>query len=126
MPIGEWTSFMSRLTDRERKDLMDDIRSFDELIPCMGTFWYDAGTRAISHIRKMGGTPSMIEEARQKGQTSICYLNEDGLMNGNIIWDDDKFIVLVGKWAVPICEELTELLKKEFSLPCFEFMYDEY
>ena len=38
----------------------------------------------------------------------------------------DKFIVLVGLWAEPIQEELTELIEKEFSLPYFEFVYDEH
>jgi hypothetical protein len=34
--------------------------------------------------------------------------------------------VLVGLWAEPIQEELTELIEKEFSLPYFEFVYDEH
>ena len=36
------------------------------------------------------------------------------------------FIVLVGHWAEPILSELTELVEKEFSLPYFEFVYDEH
>ena len=36
------------------------------------------------------------------------------------------FIVLVGKWAEPVQEQLTELLEQEFSLPYFEFVYDEH
>ena len=36
----------------------------------------------------------------------------------------DKFIVLVGKWAEPILDELTGLIEQEFSLPYFEFVYD--
>ena len=39
-------------------------------------------------------------------------------------WNINKFIVLVGKWAEPIQNELTELLEQEFSLPYFEFVYD--
>lgn len=38
---------MNRLTDKERKALMNDMRSFDVQMPCVGTFWYDAGTQAI-------------------------------------------------------------------------------
>ena len=45
---------------------------------------------------------------------------------GRVAWTIDKFIVLVGKWAEPIQDELTELLEKEFSLPYFEFVYDEH
>jgi hypothetical protein len=43
-----------------------------------------------------------------------------------VAWNIDKFIVLVGHWAEPIKEELTELLEQEFSLPYFEFVYDEH
>ena len=45
---------------------------------------------------------------------------------GRVAWTIDKFIVLVGKWAEPIQEDLTELLEKEFSLQYFEFVYDEH
>lgn len=43
-----------------------------------------------------------------------------------VVWSGNKFIVLVGKWAEPIQEELSELLEKEFSLPYFEFVYDKH
>lgn len=41
-------------------------------------------------------------------------------------WTINRFIVLVGHWVEPIQDELTELLEKEFSLPYFEFVYDEH
>ena len=41
-------------------------------------------------------------------------------------WNIDKFIVLVGHWAEPILDELSELVEKEFALPYFEFVYDEH
>lgn len=41
-------------------------------------------------------------------------------------WIIDKFIVLVGKWAESILDELTELIEAEFSLPYFEYVYDEH
>ena len=44
---------------------------------------------------------------------------------GRVAWTIDKFIVLVGHWAEPIQEELTELIEKEFALPYFEFVYAE-
>ena len=37
-----------------------------------------------------------------------------------------KFIVLVGHWAEPLLDELTALVEEEFSLPYFEFVYDEH
>jgi len=45
---------------------------------------------------------------------------------GRVAWNIDKFIVLVGHWAEPILDELTELIEQEFSLPYFEFVYDEH
>lgn len=42
------------------------------------------------------------------------------------MWNKDKFVVLVGKWAEPIQEDLSELIEHEFSLPYFEFEYDEH
>lgn len=45
---------------------------------------------------------------------------------GRVAWNIDKFIVLVGHWAEPIQDELTDLLEQEFSLPYFEFVYDEH
>ena len=93
----------------------------------------------------------MVEEAAEKGVPFINYphlhrqvwakeyfraqaKHEDThfkgdytqVPRGRVAWAIDKFIVLVGKWAEPIQEELTELLEKEFSLPYFEFVYDEH
>ena len=45
---------------------------------------------------------------------------------GRVTWNINKFIVLVGHWAEPILDELTELIEQEFSLPYFEFVYDEH
>ena len=41
-------------------------------------------------------------------------------------WTINRFIVLVGHWVEPIQDVLTDLLEKEFSLPYFEFVYDEH
>ena len=45
---------------------------------------------------------------------------------GRVAWNIDKFIVLVGHWAEPLLDELTALVEEEFSLPYFEFVYDEH
>ena len=45
---------------------------------------------------------------------------------GRVAWSIDKFIVLVGHWAEPILDELTTLIEEEFSLPYFEFVYDDH
>jgi len=45
---------------------------------------------------------------------------------GRVAWNIDKFIVLVGHWAEPVLDKLTTLVEEEFSLPYFEFVYDEH
>ncbi len=76
----------------------------------------------------------MVEESRAKGVDVIDYPTSSFLhqtsdikrsVSGRVAWTIDKFIVLVGKWAEPIQEKLTKLLEQEFSLPYFEFVYDE-
>ena len=47
MPIGQWTSFMNRLTDRERKALMDYMCSFDKHVPCAGIFRPDPADKGV-------------------------------------------------------------------------------
>lgn len=105
---------------------MKAMKAFDEQMPCVGVFWYDLGSQSFSFLRKMEINPKIVEYARQRGESSICYPEVFEPINGRIIWSIDKFIVLVGHWAEPILDELTVLLEKEFSLPYFEFVYDEH
>ena len=72
-----------------------------------------------------------MEEAAEKGTVVINYprtrpFSLEEAFGGRIVWSVDKFIVLVGHWAEPVQEELTALLEKEFSLPYFEYVYDEH
>ena len=124
---------MTQLTDKERTAQMNDMRSFDEQMPCVGIFWYDPANHSFFGVRKKEITPQMVEDAAEKGSPSISYPDvqgelsaDDSRLTGRVAWTIDKFIVLVGKWAEPIQDELTELLEKEFSLPYFEFVYDEH
>lgn len=112
---------------------MNDMRTFDEQMPCVGIFWYDPVDHNFFGVRKKEITPRMVEEAAEKGSPFISYPEmqrelsvNDSSLCGRVVWSIDKFIVLVGEWAEPIQEELTELLEKEFSLPYFEFVYDEH
>ncbi len=112
---------------------MNDMRSFDEQMPCVGIFWYDPADRSFFGVRKKEITPVMVEEAAKTGRPYIKYpeiqgeLSVDGArLPGRVVWSVDKFIVLVGKWAEPIQEELSELLEKEFSLPYCQFVYDKH
>jgi hypothetical protein len=104
-------------------------------MPCVGIFWYDPEDNTLFGVRKKELTPQMVEESRAKGVdvidfpiSSLLHQPSDIKQRecGRVAWTIDKFIVLVGKWAEPIQEQLTELLEQEFSLPYFEFVYDEH
>jgi len=117
---------MTHLTDEQHAAQMADMKAFDEQMPCVGIFWYDPEEKSFFGVHKQEITPKMVEEAANNGVHLICYPN-DGLKkpHGQIVWHIDRFLVYVGHWAEPIQEELTGLLEKEFSLPYFEFVYDE-
>lgn len=130
---------------------MDAMKAFDEQMPCVGIFWYDTKDKELFGVRKSELTPRMVEEAAESGLPFINYphlhrqvwakeyfraqatheetkFKGDYTMipRGRVAWNVNRFIVLVGKWAEPILEELTEKIEEEFSLPCFEFVYDEH
>ena len=123
---------MEKLTKAQHKAQMEDMSSFDEQMPCVGIFWYDPEEHTLFGVRKQELTPKQVEEAAEKGMPFINYPHlhrqvwaKDDLC-GRVTWNIDKFIVLVGHWAEPIEEELTALLEQEFSLPYFEYVYDEH
>lgn len=114
---------------------MEDMKSFDEQMPCVGIFWYDPEDNTLFGVRKKELTPLMVEASRAKGVDVIDYpisslLHQPSNIKqrecGRVARTIDKFIVLVGKWAEPIQDKLSELLEQEFSLPYFEFVYDEH
>ena len=125
---------MTQLSDKDHKAQMADMASFDEQMPCIGIFWYDPKDHSLFGVGKKELTPKMVEEARAKGVDVIDYpisslLHQTSDIKrsvcGRVAWTIDKFIVLVGKWAEPIQDKLSELLEQEFSLPYFEFVYAE-
>jgi len=125
---------MTQLNDKDRKAQMEDMKSFDEQMPCVGIFWYDPEEHSFFGVHKKELTPREIEEARANGVDVINYplstfnsqLSTKSVQvpRGRVAWNVNKFIVLVGKWADPIQDELSALLEQEFSLPYFEFVYD--
>ena len=142
---------MTNLSEKEHEAQMNDMRSFDEQMPSVGIFWYDFEEHTLFGVRKKELTPREVEDAAEKGKPFINYphLNRQvwareyfraqahhyhtkfkgdntQVPRGRVAWTIDKFIVLVGKWAEPIQEELTTLIEKEFALPYFEFVYDEH
>ena len=64
---------MTQLTDKERTAQMNDMRSFDEQMPCVGIFWYDPADHSFFGVRKKEITPQMVEEAAEKGVPFINY-----------------------------------------------------
>ena len=121
---------MTQLSDKDRKAQMADMKSFDEQMPCIGIFWYDPEEHSFFGVHKKEVTPRMVEEARAKGVDVINYPSKftgdyTQVPRGRVAWNVNKFIVLVGRWAEPIQEELTALIEQEFSLPYFEFVYDQ-
>ena len=141
------TSLDKELHDQQ----MADMASFDEEMPSVGIFWYDTEEQNFFGVRKEQLTPKMVEEAADRGLPFINYetlhrqvwakeyfraqaKHEETkfkgdytqIPRGRVSWNIDKFIVLVGKWAEPIQEELTALIEDTFHLPYFEFVYDEH
>ncbi len=140
---------MTHLSESDRQAQMDDMRSFDELMPSVGIFWYDPEDLSLFGVRKKERTPREVEEAADKGKPFINYpqLNRQVWVKeyfktqakhletkfkgdysqvpcGRVSWTVNKFIVLVGHWAEPIQNEIATLIEQEFALPYFEFVYD--
>ena len=142
---------MTQLNDKDRKAQMADMKSFDEEMPSIGIFWYDPQDHTLFGVGKKELTPQMVEEAADKGLPFINYPtlhrkvwakeyfraqakhvtskftgDYTQVPRGRVAWNIDKFIVLVGHWAEPVQEELSQLIEDTFHLPYFEFVYDEH
>ena len=55
---------MTQLSDKEHKAQMEDMKSFDEQMPCVGIFWYDPEDNTLFGVRKKELTPQMVEEGQ--------------------------------------------------------------
>ena len=127
---------MTQLSDKDHQAQLADMKAFDEEMPSIGIFWYDPKDHSLFGVGKKELTPKMVEEARAKGVDVIDYplstLNfqlstiSAQVPRGRVAWNIDKFIVLVGRWAEPIQDELTQLIEDTFHLPYFEFVYDNH
>ena len=126
---------MTQLSDKDHQAQMADMKAFDEEMPSIGIFWYDPKDHCLFGVGKKELTPKMVEESRAKGVDVIDYpisslLHQPSDIKqrecGRVAWNIDKFIVLVGRWAEPIQDELTQLIEDTFHLPYFEFVYDNH
>ena len=140
---------MTHLNENDHDVQMELMKTFDEQMPCVGIFWYDEDKKTLFGVHKKEVTPKMVEDAANKGIPFINYpklhrqiwakeyfraqaknietkFTGDYTLvpRGRVAWNVNRFIVLVGKWAEPIQEELTDLIEEVFSLPYFEFVYD--
>ena len=120
---------MRGLSDQVHTALMDDMKLFDEEMPSIGFFCYNMQDQRLFDVSKKELTPRMIEYARAKGIEIIDYdrshnIHDTQVFCGRVTWNIDKFIVLVGLWAEPIKDELSQLIDDTFHLPYFEFVYD--
>ena len=142
---------MTQLSDKDHQAQMADMKAFDEEMPSIGIFWYDPKDHSLFGVGKKELTPKMVEEAANKGLPFINYStlhrqvwakeyfraqakhletkfkgDYTQVPRGRVAWNIDKFIVLVGRWAEPIKDELTQLIEDTFHLPYFEFVYDNH
>ena len=121
---------MTQLSDKDHQAQMADMKSFDEQMPSVGIFWYDQEEHNLFGVYKKEITPRDVEDAIGKGMPIISFgkeLKSNSLgYGGCVVWNTDKFEIRAGHWANPILDELTEMVEKEFSLPYFEFVYDEH
>ena len=127
---------MTQLNDKDHAAQMAYMKSFDEEMLSIDIFWYDPQDHSLFGVGKKELTPREVEEARAKGVDVINYplstFNSQlstisaQAPYGRVAWNIDKFIVLVGHWAEPVQDELTQLIEDTFHLPYFEFVYDEH
>ena len=53
---------MTQLNEKDHNAQMEDMKSFDEQMPCVGIFWYDPNDNTLFGVRKKELTPQMVEE----------------------------------------------------------------
>ena len=123
---------MTQLDKKSHDAQIADMSNFDAQMPCIGIFWYDMEDKSFFGVEKSELTPKMVEEAAEKGLPFINYpklhrqIWAKEFFRAQAKHEETKFKGRVGHWAEPIIDELTELIEIEFSLPYFEFVYDEH
>lgn len=142
---------MTKQSKQAHEAIMASMKALDEPMPSVGIFWYDPQEHVLWGVYKQEVTPKMVEDAAAQGIPYINYpklhrqiwqkeafralaKNEPTrfkgdytqIPRGRVVWEVNKFVVFVGKWAEDREEELTDLLEKEFALPYVELRYDEH
>lgn len=57
---------MTQLSDKEHNVQMEDMKSFDEQMPCVGIFWYDPEDNMLFGVRKKELTPRWLRSRGPK------------------------------------------------------------
>ena len=52
---------MTQLNDTGHQLQMEDMKSFDEQMPCIGIFWYDPEEHSLFGVRKKELPPQMVD-----------------------------------------------------------------
>lgn len=53
---------MTQLSDKDQKAQMEDMKSFDEQLPCVGIFWYDPEEHSFFGVHKEELTALLEQE----------------------------------------------------------------
>ena len=85
---------MTQLSDKEHNVQMEDMKSFDEQMPCVGIFWYDLEDNTLFGVRKKELTPQMVSVLRpstwipsSRATTRRCPVAEwRGLLISSSCW----------------------------------------
>ena len=64
---------MTQLNEKDHAAQMEDMKAFDEQMPCVGIFWYDPTDHTLFGVRKKELTPREVEEAAEKGKPFINW-----------------------------------------------------
>lgn len=67
---------MTTLSHKEKEAIMKDMKSFDEPMPAVGIFWYDAEEHDFFGVYKKELTPKMVEEAKSLTMRSLTIIRK--------------------------------------------------
>ena len=85
---------MTQLSTAEHEALIEDMRQFDEQMPCVGIFWYDPADKILFGVRKQELTPKMVEEFADKG---LPFINTPELHHE--VWAKEHLLGLRSRLA---------------------------
>jgi len=79
---------MTPLGQEDHDTQMKDMALFDEAMPSVGIFWYDAENHSLFGVCKQEVTPKMFEDATEKGELTTLIENEFHLPYFEFVYDE--------------------------------------